>query len=399
MQRDANGRAQVAAPSAEGDIATKGYVDSIYKIGDCYPPTLRNDLGDDWLLRNGASVIPTEYPELTELLGFSLGSAAWTELAIDGNALMALYEAPYHVVLTQSALYVSENPFNDGWTKITPSVGDTYVGIVKGGDQWVIWCNAVGGKLLHTNDLFSSWTSVSGILPSCNQFSNVAYHDGYWVWAGSVVNPNWTFVYKYSTDLVTWIACAIGPSTLSFSLGCHPHTICFVDGYWVCGPLEKTYIYYKSGTPNGSWAKGAAALFSVSLAYIIEAGGYLFTIGNNGSGDYTAASYAASPTGTFTAMSINYALPHFWDIVDKFYTKVGSSLFESDTPTGFTLVADTGLSKGPAPYYELRRTIARSPLGFVATVFDVAKLYQTTGYALDTADTDGYYHYIRGKIS
>lgn len=85
MTRDGSGRSAVAAPSATGDIANKGYVDarmptgSITMFGGAAAPT-------GWLLCDGASVLRADYADLFAVIGTTYGSVDGTHFTLPNMA-------------------------------------------------------------------------------------------------------------------------------------------------------------------------------------------------------------------------------------------------------------------------------------------------------------------------
>lgn len=150
-----------------------------YEVGDMLT-TVRSNLDDTWLLCNGDSVSPTEYPELAPLCPSAM-IGKWSD-EIDAtftSVTDAIAANGYFVVLNSSSksLYYTTNPLTGNWTTaslpstITPST----IRYLNG--YWVVTPSS-GVTIAYSKNLNSGWTTktitASGVTSS-NKLTNMTY--------------------------------------------------------------------------------------------------------------------------------------------------------------------------------------------------------------------------------
>lgn len=186
-----------------------------YQIGDTLT-TVRTDLGDSWLLCNGAIISKTEYPNLPITTPAFL-AGAFNESV---GALTATFNAPIqyinnmYVVRSSGKLYYSAS-LMDGWQTKSFSSG---TGIAYGNGYWVV----PGGRYInYATSLNGTWNNVDVTGSNTSSVNNIIFADGYFVAIGGSGN-----IY-YATDPTgTWTKNGISSRYTCYS-------IAYGNGYWV----------------------------------------------------------------------------------------------------------------------------------------------------------------------
>jgi hypothetical protein len=148
MQRDGNGRAQVAEPVEVGDAATKGYVDNMDPIGTI-KHTLQTNLGPKWLLCNGAGVAQSSYPDLYPLLKDCIEGSDYIARAVGGGWGFC-YGNGYYVFYGYSGgnnlVFWTTDPVNGTWSNYIMNLSGFFApenGTMSFLNGYFIW----GGKV------------------------------------------------------------------------------------------------------------------------------------------------------------------------------------------------------------------------------------------------------------
>lgn len=229
------------------------------KVGDALQ-TLRTDLGEKWLLCNGAMVSTAVYPELTELLPQEYGL----------GTISGIYRYTPNDIL-----------FHDGkWVMVGNHAGSAEDGF--------------GTYILTATDPAGEWSYTQISEARRNLLYAVSYAGGRWVIVGSDISSGthrpWIFT---ATNLDgPWTGRQIGnESTPLLDIACH-------DGTWVAvGYYGSSGYIYTSTDPTGDWI--VSEKFSEKFNKISYANGTWIAV--------TANSYiftASNPTGAWTRFTV-----------------------------------------------------------------------------------------------
>ena len=202
-----------------------------YQIGDTLT-TARTDLGDNWLLCNGAFVSKTEYPNLPiDKPAFLTG--AFNEQV---ESLTKTFETPIqyinnmYVVGYYLTLYYSTS-LMDGWQTKSFS---SFEGIVYGNGYWVV-CN--GRYINYATSLDGEWGQVDITSSNTSTLTSIAFADGFFVVVGLDGKA-----YYASDPTAEWTRI----SGISSSYDCC--SVAYGNGYWVItirnGSQSSGILYY-----------------------------------------------------------------------------------------------------------------------------------------------------------
>lgn len=254
------------------------------EIGDI-KITARTDLGDKWLLCNGADINASNYPELSECFPGLAG--VWKTKDIDNSSILKNFT-------------INDAIYADGYWVV---VGSYYDG------------SSYYARLAYTNKIDGNWTTRdlwSGY--GGTGISAITYDNGYWIVSG--VN-NGSYYYAHiscATDLSgTWKTQSVGASGY---YGMSISAPIYLNGYWCV-----TYTRYNSvgssvnilstTNPTGIWDNRIDKAGNSSyISNVVYAEGY-YAMCVSTSDDYgktTRLYYGSTP------QSLNYIdLPTYCD--------------------------------------------------------------------------------------
>ena len=232
--------------------------------------TVRTDLGDKWLLCNGAIVDPATYPELCALLPSSDPRENWV---------------------------VAENFPTDTNTNNIKAVYDN--------GYYVAWISSdnTNGQYMYATSLNGPWTTAY-VLTSGSTFSiaNIKYLNGYWIICGRITNATGRDTIYYATSLNgTWTLKRLGTDTNTYI-----NDIMYRNGsYIACGATMNSSSYasliYYSSSLDGTWTKKSVS-GNRYLDKIKYENGYYIAIGSQMYDSYDGGYfvYAADFAGTWS---------------------------------------------------------------------------------------------------
>lgn len=238
MQRDANGRAQVADPVDDGDIATKGYVDSSNTtdiVGSIFQG-LTNPWGENGLLCNGGRIYQEDYPELYSVLPKGpVGKWKYARIAVSqtgvyngrhlGDYVIQCgyrYDGQYY----EPAIWYTGDETVQSIPKYIDHNYYYCMDAMYDGENYILVCARANNQpinlLYAASPNTSSWTTVSIGVYAAQDYFKCKYINGYYV-----------IVYSQGTSYnirVTYSQSLIAGSWASITLGSVAEYPC--DVYW-----------------------------------------------------------------------------------------------------------------------------------------------------------------------
>lgn len=162
--------------------------------------TMRTDLGDKWLLANGATISEEQYPELFQLLYTGepnrdfdityLGDSASGDTA---HAYKILYGNGQYVICQDSRLLYSASP-SGPWTGT--SAPHTYTSRIIFSEADNCFVMAADAKIYWTTSIGDSWSSSTVVYPGdgtytagSTQWNSVKYVNGMYILCGTTSMP------------------------------------------------------------------------------------------------------------------------------------------------------------------------------------------------------------------
>ena len=296
-----------------------------WMIGDTLT-TMRTDLGDDWLLCNGAYIDPDEYPDLAEVLAKEL-CGQLNPLGDDGNVFCVYQANGYLVVGGNSgghpAIAYTDDLLGD-WTIVNfqswSAPNDFGVkGVIYADGQWCIVGDSYDNSqsydynayIAYATTLDGDWTS-GWIYRSRNSIlvGGIAYANGYWAVAISYYTEYLHVLYANALNLDTsWNSYRIDSATL----GAVPSGIMYDDGYWVVvGSAGNVACYwYASDLQSNEWTRknaftGTTNTSGTHLRSVFHANGYWVFFGGlfSSPGGFGQLVYATTIDGSLTSKSL-----------------------------------------------------------------------------------------------
>lgn len=246
------------------------------EIGDVMITT-RKDLGNQWLLCNGESISPSEYPDLAEIIrgvsGQAIGrSAAPLKIAYYNGVWVAVgYSGSYPYI------FATTDP-TGSWTVVQISTTAAAIrDIYCYNGTWV----AVGSDnsnpypyIWTTTDPFGSWTQKRIATSYVNLFG-IYCHDGTWVAVGYRNSSYYPYIYIATNPTGTWTEKSIG------SPECQLDSVTYHNGTWVAsGSYGGTVYIYTATDPTGTWTRKKLSLsLSFSSSKMICHNGIFVMVG------------------------------------------------------------------------------------------------------------------------
>lgn len=209
-----------------------------YQIGDTLT-TARTDLGDNWLLCNGANVNVEDYPGLSIMAPQIAGT--WNEISLTNvskNGRLKYVNGYYFLIInfTDSAsIYYTQSLDSGTWTSLVSTSYDE-TDITYGNGYWV---RASFNGIEWATSLSGSWTKV---FLSASSINCVEFGDGKFLALSSqyvltctdpTVDDNWATSSKF------W-------STYQ------PDLLLYAEGYWLAATMGESRLYVTSSS-SGSW--------------------------------------------------------------------------------------------------------------------------------------------------
>ena len=297
-----------STPNAAFDYLSDG-ITNMFQIGDIRHTT-RTNLGSNWLLCNGASVNPADYPELYSALpSLSPTAARWTDYtetsftsSISQNANqsgLGLRKAgDYWFLFNASEIYYSSSAFGT-WEKVNldnlVSGGGGLVDIAYGGGYYVVAMNGTNTSYAHiayATDPGGTWTANSNST-SYTGITGLARGGSYFVITINATSSN----LRYSTNGTgSWTAKTVGTAGLRSPV--------YNGSQWAVIHDASPYVYYSaSSSPSGTWSTSNLTTSSSFLSYgngmwvAMTSGGLAKT--SSLSGSWSNMSISRSGTGAW----------------------------------------------------------------------------------------------------
>lgn len=358
----------VATPVEGTDGANKTYVDTAvaeagggFEVGDILIST-RTDLGDEWLLCNGANIDRADYPEYSEKFSIAaaLSGDTWTydDVAtgidyIDSETGKVKYLNGYYILCVgqtdtyrpDAVIYYSTNP-NGPWTEVMIKEHNgnyTYFckDIAYGGGRYVAAVrrkyntdddSSTDAYIYYATSLDGPWTEkavydVSGVSADV---TSIEYLSNYFVVTGT------SYETGAETPCTAWLSYASTPSgTWGRRVIWKSNRDCSINGiiklltrYFIFGKQgnECVYAYAASPTTN-SWTTVTLTSYS---GYDIKAmlynnSRYVMAISNlDDVTVLTSTSYSSSSSWTDKGSGISITDAHGMVYVDGVYVILGT---------------------------------------------------------------------------
>lgn len=285
----------------------------VFELGDVLTSSRRN-LGDKWLLCNGAQLKRTEYPVIENLaLPYALASITASKVTIgnivehDGLLATAGFYNETIFIYTAAAPDGpwSENSFTDvGWGKFNS------VRIAYGNGLWVVFATSSSGSsqyVAYATTPTGTWTKLAAAQNMKFTVSSLAYGGGVWVAAGqdgdnhpsvltttdpTALNPSW------AAATGTWVQ-----KQVSTAVGCI-NSVAFAGSNWVAAGWEGRSAegaVFTATDPANAWGKVTQTFSGVSIFSAVRFLSNMWcAVGYNGSGTTTNSIYTAEdPAGTW----------------------------------------------------------------------------------------------------
>ena len=381
--------------------------------------TVRTDLGDKWLLCNGANVDPATYPELCEVLPAADPRADW---AVAENFPLSDFEYTtsfdvqyingYYIAMAKGytgGIFLYAQSLNGPWTKVavTTSGNNVYFNKMKYLNGYWVICGYIAYAtypctIFYATSLSGPWTSKS-INSNKNQFiTDMIYENGYYIGCGYATGSNAdTGMIYYATSLDgTWTSKSVYANEFPTL-----QTIIYENGYYVTtGPRQSGdagYVYYTqdfTGTWNRSNAvsntsSGTTYLYLNDVKYI---NGKWIVCGSTSSGNYSRVFVADTLSGAWTCVfrdpdSTGKNLLSFIYADGLYIFRFSNGLYitddlESMNTNYSTVTFDTAIA-----------SIACNDGYYFAGGTESSGFYLNTKYRLPTITTNRSYTYIKAK--
>lgn len=288
------------------------------KIGDI-KITRRTDLGDNWLLCNGAEISESEYPEVYAMYRETMSAVKEEQTggveSINGivyhNGRWIAYGSSlengdnYPIIFTTTNL--------KSWYKY--KLDSTYEveihDIAYNNGTWVaVGCTSSAHPYVYvTTTPTGSWTRIS--LDGYTEVKAIMYHDGVWLIAGNDDDNSHPVIYYTTTPSGTWTRKEISTSTDTI------YDVGYFNGVWVIGAYG--YVY-TSTVPGDAWTRrplpASGTILNLTIAgnklVILTGSSNRLTIfeTTNATGEWTANTYTLPIPTSKTSISICDAVYH-----------------------------------------------------------------------------------------
>ena len=240
--------------------------------------TVRTDLGDKWLLCNGASVDPATYPELCDILPAADPGGIWSAFEKSG---------------------------------VTYFTANNKVFMCSNGTQAIV--------LEYADTPYGPWTTVNIPTASNNSFgvNSIKYINGYYVIVGFLM---YTAPYIfYTKDLDgTWSKCAINDSNAGdAALDRRAVDIIYSENTYIIAGYHKdgnALCVWESSSLAGTWTRysvvgGTGGYYTRQIIY--AEGYYVMPIYKYTSGYSPSVAYTTNITGSWTTKTLNSSITNY----------------------------------------------------------------------------------------
>lgn len=279
-----------------------------FVVGDTLT-TARTDLGDKWLLCNGAGVKVTDYPLLDN---FSINSFApyWDAFIRTKKTVInavAQYNGTWVAVGEYNSIFVSTNDQLDTWTAYTPSALSSLISndIACYNGAWV----AVGesqtgqkGYIGTTTNPAGTWT-LQQMSENYSMLYGVACYNGTWVAVGQRI-------YTATDPAGAWTMSTDVTDGSLYGVACY-------NGTWVAVGANAygDAIIYTTTNPSGAWT-ASTVVEDVRLNGIAYHDGLWVAVGHDyGSPHYPRVYTTTDPAGAWTSHTIDDKSVHLQSVV------------------------------------------------------------------------------------
>lgn len=262
-----------------------------YQIGDTLT-TARTDLGDSWLLCNGATISVNDYPKLNILP--PQFSGVWDSQTAEKKVARIRYVNGYFVMFgsgSHGGIYYTQDP-SLGWTKMDLNPYYAY-DIAYGNGYFVIIYRASSSAIYGV--YYTSSLSLSGESYTSSQRigESISFGDGYFVTVGGSAK---SFYASDPTSSSNWT------QTTGISTSNDFTDIAYGNGFFVAID-DQSHVFYKS-SPTGSWTqygvnskKFLSVKFLNGSFFICSANGTYYTQDPSSSGNWTLLSTLSPEAG------------------------------------------------------------------------------------------------------
>lgn len=262
-----------------------------YQIGDTLT-TARTDLGDSWLLCNGATISVNDYPKLNILP--SQFSGLWDSQTAETNVARIRYVNGYFVMFgsgSYGGIYYTQDP-SSGWTKMDLNPYMAY-DISYGNGYWVlIFGSASSRGIYYSSTIEGAWENYSSSYSNFN-VASLTFGDGYFVAVGG---NGQSFYASDPTASSNWTKTTGVSTSNDFT------DIAYGNGFFVSID-DQSHVFYKS-SPTGSWTqygvnsrKFLRVKFLNGSFFICSENGTYYTQDPSSSGNWTLLSTLSTEAG------------------------------------------------------------------------------------------------------
>lgn len=262
-----------------------------YQIGDTLT-TARTDLGDNWLLCNGATISINDYPKLNILP--PQFSGVWDSQTAETNVARIRYVNGYFVMFGSGlygGIYYTQDP-SSGWTKMDLNPYMAY-DISYGNGYWVlIFGSASSRGIYYSSTIEGAWENYSSSYSNFN-VASLTFGDGYFVAVGG---NGQSFYASDPTASSNWTKTTGVSTSNDFT------DIAYGNGFFVSID-DQSHVFYKS-SPTGSWTqygvdskKFLSVKFLNESFFICSTTGTYYTQDPSSSGNWTLLSTLSPEAG------------------------------------------------------------------------------------------------------
>lgn len=390
--------------------------------------TVRTDLGNKWLLCNGAIVDPATYPDLCEVLPAADPGGTWSSADTEFSsyysyAYFGSANGLFFKIYTDGStspvtikLKYSSSP--DGpWTSVDikgDSNNSYYIRNIKYINGYYIICayKMYSGYacLIYSNSLSGTWTIKYLGSASSNNVYDIDFGNGYYVACGYNSSGNaFQAVIWYSTDISgTWTNINLGQYLALQNIVFYDGKFA-VGGYRSNGGESPKIMYASDPTASNNWTvKTVGNANNYGVYRLGYANGYWFAVStyyNNGASTFYLH-YSASLTGSWNTTTFTNSNSIYWIVRDIAFDG-----------TNYILLIGNASNRNVAIYYSSDITASSNEWnvkslddtavngaqfiaaanGSLATVPISTKLFYISKNQLPVLTDSRVYHYIKAK--
>lgn len=401
------------ASAVPDDVFQKIAKKDVFEVGDTLQ-TVRTNLGDKWLLCNGASIKVVDYPELVSA-GLTEKTISRTlTYSISGTKNICEYNGTYVIVGSYNDLpYVlSTSDIKGTWTltQLSTHAGYTPVDIICSNGTWVVVIQDIydtGFFVYYSTNPTGEWSSKY-VTNYAVAAKSITFYNGTWAIC-AVTNGNFNSIYIYYSNSLsgTWSNSKVANKYAE------PSDIHCFNGVWTIlahssGDGNLNPYIFTAASVSGEWTE--TKISDTSLCYpqkIIYHDGHWVAVGyvTLNSSNYPYIWSASSLTGAWTEKKIDASVGKLYGIayVNNRWIAVGSTT-SSECPlmaTAPNINAEwecVKLSTSAITLYDIiEYPDGALTVGYLSTGNGYPYIYYT-GYAnLPSISVDGVYTYIKAK--